>query len=96
MPPLRWKIFQIAPVAGLLVAGCMTARPNFVFERIDGRRISADPALDRQFQADFTACQGRTNQTMLQSPAGRYAEDALMAVMEGCMGERGYIKRPRA
>ena len=80
---------------GLAVSGCVSSQPqrvigaspsNKVWARADGQRMSGNPALMRQGQADLTQCRA------LAAVEGREGQYDLR-VLNGCMTARGYVER---
>ena len=80
-----------AAIAVVLLAGCASQVP--IYGRLDGQRITGNPALTQRFETDKTICGGEMAKADVVSnaPASRrFAEgDAIMA---GCMAQRGYYR----
>jgi type IV pilus biogenesis protein CpaD/CtpE len=87
-----------------LLAGC-AATPEWGWKRTDGQSARNNPVLLRQFEADKTACMGKTQEAGLVGAAGdrglssgtmRSMQDhAAMDLIQDCMAQKGYAVVPR-
>jgi len=82
-------------VISLALAGCVSKAPprvvgtppaNKVWARADGVRMSSNPALMRQGQADLAQCRALANVGVQD---GQYD----LKILNGCMTSRGYVER---
>lgn len=82
-------------VISLALAGCVSKAPprvvgpapsNKVWARADGMRMSGNPALMRQGQADLSQCRALAN---VGGQDGQYD----LKILNGCMTSRGYVER---
>lgn len=82
-------------ITALLAAACVPAKPpstigvqpsNKIWARADGQRMSGNPGLMRQGQADLTQCRA------LASVGGKDGHYDLK-ILNGCMTSRGYVER---
>lgn len=88
-------IFGRVCVISLALAGCVSKAPprtigappaNKVWARADGMRMSGNPALMRQGQADLAQCRALAN---VGGQDGQYD----LKILNGCMTTRGYVER---
>ena len=76
----------------LLLTGCgQSGQSSYVYLRADGRDLSGDPALYKQFETDSMTCQGESYRQ--GSAAGRSGGSfgANSALASDCMTAKGYL-----
>lgn len=98
--------------AALLLCGCATAPPPEdpeVWGRVDCQRAEGNPMLTQEFEQARTICKAGADAAGLSGSAGYYGGGLAGAVGQGiragqisqatgiaCMGERGWLLRPRS
>jgi hypothetical protein len=73
----------------LLLTGC--AQGGYVYVRADGRDLSGDPALYKQFETDSMACQGESFRQGSTAGRGGGSFGANSALASDCMTAKGYL-----
>ena len=73
----------------LLLTGC--AQGSYVYARADGRDLSSDPALYKQFETDSMACQGESFRQGSTAGRGGGSFGANSALASDCMTAKGYL-----
>ncbi|MCX7312160.1 MAG: hypothetical protein NTV56_10640 [Alphaproteobacteria bacterium] len=95
---MRFRQPTFALASAALLAGCVS---DMTYIRTDGRNVSADPALEQQFQKDNAVCSGETERARTAAPpittsglpgavATATLTDALDKVEQTCMSQKGY------
>jgi hypothetical protein len=93
--------FSAVVGCALALASCAKPYENQIWLRLDGQRMTGNPAFEQKFQVDRTVCTGETqkanmsgaqfcqgivNCAVAQSTRTEQAEE----VFKGCMAEKGY------
>ena len=73
----------------LLLTGC--AQSGYVYVRADGRDLSGDPALYKQFETDSMTCQGESFRQGSTAGRGGGSFGANSALASDCMTAQGYL-----
>jgi hypothetical protein len=84
---MRW-VDVVAMGLGLALAGCATGAGGgqMTWARADGRPVDAG------FKSAADQCRSAASRVGAGAPR-KQREDAMMAAMQSCMGQRGYVWR---
>lgn len=103
------KLRMLALVCALSLAGCQTSTPmneQFIFVRVDGKRLADNPSYGAKFELDRTVCIADVQRSAVGAPVIYYQglagaitasmiqnqqQAALVDIFKGCMAGKGYV-----
>lgn len=107
---MKFRIAFIASVVAL--GGCQTVPDEqYIFVRVDGKRLADDPSYGPKFELDRTICIGEVQRSAVGAPIIYYQglagaitasmiqnqqQAALVDVLKGCMAGKGYVLVPQS
>lgn len=107
---MRKNLFAL--FGALVLTACQTTSDEqYVFVRVDGKRLADDPSYSARFDIDKTICIGEVQRSAVGAPIIYYQglagaitasmvqnqqQAALVDVLKGCMAGKGYVLVPQS